>query len=208
MPVDHINVVYPGLNIAKYASDEYPADPVIGFFYRMNSLDGLHILAEAFVKMKASGNIPRLRLRIGGGSSGNDRRFLKKIRAMLAPYSGFVDWCEGYSLSDHAEFYRHTTVVCVPVTFNEAVGLYVCEAFAAGRPVVEPTTGSFPEIVADGGVLYPENTPEMLAEALTAILSDKELFDRCRRNALRLAAERYSDAAMAKELERIYRGVV
>ena len=206
--IKHIEAVYPGLDISKYASDDYPADPVIGFFYRMNSLDGLHILAEAFVIMKKSGVLPRLRLRIGGGYSGEDKRFLKKVRATLAPYSDFVDWRDDYNLSEHAAFYRQTTVVSVPVTFDEAVGLYVCEAFAAGRPVVEPATGSFPEIVADGGILYKDNTPETLAEALTKILVDKELWTNCRNNALRLAQERYSDAAAAKELVRIYHSIL
>jgi glycosyltransferase involved in cell wall biosynthesis len=205
--IKHIEVVYPGLNITKYASDDYPADPVIGFFYRMNSLDGLHILAEAFVMMKKANLVPRLRLRIGGGYSGADRRFLKKVRATLAPYGDFVDWHEGYSLSEHAEFYRRTTVVCVPVTFDEAVGLYVCEAYASGRPVVEPATGSFPEIVADGGVLYDENTPESLAEALTKILSNKALWLSCRDNALRHAREKYSDTVMRQQLERVYSNV-
>jgi glycosyltransferase involved in cell wall biosynthesis len=205
--IKHIEVVYPGLDTSKYASDNYPAEPVIGFFYRMNSLDGLHILAEAFVIMKKSNVIPRLRLRIGGGYSSEDKRFLKKVRATLAPYSDFVDWNDDYSLSEHATFYRQTTVVSVPVTFDEAVGLYVCEAFAAGRPVVEPATGSFPETVVDGGILYKENTPEALAEALTKILINKELWENCRNNALRLAQERYSDTAAAKELVRIYLNV-
>lgn len=202
--LSRIHVVYPGLNLDKYVSDDYPADPVIGFFYRMNHLDGLHILAEAFVRMKRENLIPRLRLRIGGGYSSHDKPFLRKVRATLAPYAAFVDWHDAYSLSEHASFYRQTTVVCVPVTFDEAVGLYVCEAYASGRPVVEPATGSFPEIVADGGVLYDPNTPAALSEALTKILTDNELLIKCSDNALRLARERYSDVVMAEELEKVY----
>jgi glycosyltransferase involved in cell wall biosynthesis len=202
--LSQIYVVYPGLNLDKYASPDYPEEPVIGFFYRMNSLDGLHILAEAFVMMKRRNVVPRLRLRIGGGYSSHDKRFMRKIRTTLADFADFVDWHDAYSLNEHASFYRQTTVVCVPVTFDEAVGLYVCEAYAAGRPVVEPATGSLPEIVADGGVLYPENTPTALSEALTKILTDKALWTSCKDNALRLAQERYSDTEMAKDLGKIY----
>ncbi|MDR0835382.1 MAG: glycosyltransferase family 4 protein [Tannerella sp.] len=202
--IKQIEVVYPGLNTAKYASDNYPADPVIGFFYRMNRLNGLHILAEAFVKMKKENKIPRLRLKVGGGYSDEDKPFLKEVRALLSPYSQYVDWSDNYTLSGHADFYRQTTVVSVPVTFDEAVGLYVCEAFAAGRPVVEPSTGSFPETVSDGGVLYGENTADNLAEGLTKILSNRELLEECRKNALRLAQERYSDVTMAENLLKVY----
>jgi glycosyltransferase involved in cell wall biosynthesis len=205
--IKRIEVVYPGLDTAGYASDVYPADPVIGFFYRMNRLDGLDILAKAFVKMKKENNIQGLRLKIGGGYSDADKPFLKNIRSLLFPFVQYVDWNDKYTLSEHSAFYRQTTVVSVPVTFDEAVGLYVCEAFAAGRPVVEPSTGSFPEIVSDGGILYKENTPEALAHALTRILTDKGLWEKCRQNALCLAQERYNEATMVENLLKVYANV-
>jgi glycosyltransferase involved in cell wall biosynthesis len=195
-----IDVVYPGFDIAAYCSETLPEAPTIGFFYRMNSLNGLHILAEAFAMLKRENCIPQLRLRIGGGYSGDDKKFHRKVRATLADFADSVDWTDDYDLSHHAEFYRRTTVVSVPITFDEAVGLYVCEAFAAGRPVVEPATGSFPEIVADGGELYAENTPEALAEALRKLLLDSDLYNRRRLAAQRLARERYSHEALAKNL--------
>jgi glycosyltransferase involved in cell wall biosynthesis len=173
----------------------------------MNRLDGLHILAEAFVKMKKENKIPGLRLKVGGGYSGVDKSFLKSVRSLLSPFAQYVDWSDKYTLNEHSAFYKKTTVVCVPVTFNEAVGLYVCEAFAAGRPVVEPSSGSFPEIVSDGGVLYKENTPEAIVHALTKILTDNELWEKCRKNALSLASERYNDITMAENLFKIYANV-
>lgn len=206
--IKNIEVVYAGVNGAKYFSDQYPAHPTVGFFYRMNRLNGLHILAEAFVKLKREARIPGLRLRVGGGYSDADRRFLKEVHKILAPYKSCVDWIDKYSLSEHADFYRKTSVICVPVTFDEAIGLYVCEAFAAGRPVVEPATGSFPEIVANGGILYPENSSDALAEALAKILTNGGLREECCRNALRLAQERYSYEVVAKRFSEIYEKIV
>jgi glycosyltransferase involved in cell wall biosynthesis len=202
-----IEVVYPGPDRAKYASEHYPADPTIGFFYRMNEPNGLDILAKAFVKVKQSGGIPRLRLRIGGGFSGADKAFLRKVRRILRPYRDDVDWHDAYSLSEHAAFYRETTAICVPVTFDEGVGLYVCEAYAAGRPVVEPATGSFPEITANGGVLYPENSSEHLAKAITKLFTTEGLWDSCRKNAVHLSQTRYNAAVQAENLHRIYADV-
>ena len=202
-----IEVVYPGPNLDLYASEHYPADPTIGFFYRMNEPDGLHILAQAFADIKRSGSIPRLRLRIGGGFSGADKSFLRRVRKTLQPFNRDVDWLDSYSLGDHVGFYRETTAVCVPVTFNEGVGLYVCEAFAAGRPVIEPATGSFPEIVADGGVLYDENNSIRLGEAIVRLFNEKGLWDECRQNAVELARTRYSDIVQAEKLSRIYKDI-
>ena len=203
-----IEVVYPGPDNAKYASEHYPAHPTIGFFYRMNKPDGLHILAEAFVKVKKSGHIPRLRLRIGGGFSGADRSFVRKVRRMLDTYRNEVDWLDTYSLREHAAFYRETTAVCVPVTFDESVGLYICEAYAAGRPVIEPATGSFPEITANGGILYSENNSDQLADAIVRLFTTEGLWDECRKNALNLSQTRYSIAVQAESLCNLYTHVI
>jgi glycosyltransferase involved in cell wall biosynthesis len=205
--IQNIQVVYPGLDTAKYASDHYPQDPVIGFFYRMNEENGLKILAEAFVKLKKKGGFDRVRLRIGGGYTSENKPFLKKIHQMLAPYQNTVDWCESYSLSEHARFYKEITAICVPVTFDEGVGLYLCEAFAAGRPAIEPATGSFPEIVGDAGVLYAPNSSDALATAIEKMLIDNELLNQCCKNALQLSATRYNQTIQAAELCKVYETV-
>jgi glycosyltransferase involved in cell wall biosynthesis len=199
-----IDIVYPGLQIERYASPNYPDAPTIGFFYRMNELNGLHILAEAFVLVKRRGHIPSFRLRIGGGYSSTDKPYLKKVRETLAPFARSVTWIHDYTLSSHADFYRNVTAVCVPVTFDEAIGLYVCEAFAAQRPVVEPATGSLPETVSDGGILYSKNTPESLAEAIERLFLTPKIFEECRKAAINLAQTRYADSVCADALVATY----
>ena len=198
-------VIYPGTDIERYSSDTLPSEPTIGFFYRMNDLDGLDILAKAFVILKGKGSIENLKLRIGGGFTGSDKKFLSKVLSILKPFTDDVILEEDYSPAAHHKFYRNITVLSVPLRFNEGVGLYVCEAFAAGRPVVEPERGSFPETVSDGGILYKDESPEGLAAALERILSDKELYESRRANAIRLAKERYSFPVLAGKLEEVYR---
>ncbi|GHT69221.1 hypothetical protein FACS189452_09820 [Bacteroidia bacterium] len=200
----NIQVVYPGLDTTKYASDNAPTAPTIGFFYRMNEENGLGILAEAFVKLKQRGGCERVRLRIGGGYTSENNAFLKRVRKILSPYNNAVDWCETYSLGQHTQFYKEITAICVPITFDEGVGLYLCEAFAAGRPAIEPATGSFPEIVGNAGILYSPNSSSALADAIEKLLIGNELLNQCRRNALQLSAERYSQSTLAAELQRVY----
>lgn len=197
-------VIYPGMNIERYSSDILPSEPTIGFFYRMNDLDGLDILAEAFAILKEKGSVENLKLRIGGGFTGSDKKFLSKVLYILKPFMDDVILEEDYSPVAHHKFYRNITVLSVPLRFNEGVGLYVCEAFAAGRPVVEPDRGSFPEIVSDGGVLYEDESPAGLASALEMILRDRELYERKRAGAIRLAGERYSFPVLAAKLEKVY----
>ena len=202
-----VEVVYPGPEAATYASARYPEHPVIGFFYRMNEANGLALLAEAFAMLKKEERVPKLRLRIGGGYTTADRRFLKNVRNILKPCRDAVDWCDTYTLQEHPAFYREISAVCVPITFEEGVGLYLCEAFAAGRPAIEPDTGSFGEIVGDAGVLYTPNTPHALADAIERLLMTDGLWERCRQNALQLARTRYNESVMAEGLLRVYRSL-
>jgi glycosyltransferase involved in cell wall biosynthesis len=199
-----VEVIYPGIDKSRYKAEIAPADNVIGFFYRMNRENGLDILANAFVLLKQKNAVPNLRLKIGGGFSGSDRKFLKHIRKILAPYIADVDISETYSYEEHEAFYRSISVISVPVTFDEGVGLYLCESFAAGRPAVEPATGSIPEIVGKAGLTYSPNTPEHLAAALEKILSDRPLYERCAAHAVTLSDTRYSQQTMAADLIKLY----
>ena len=202
--IGEIDLVYPGVNIEKYKSQNYPEEPVIGFFYRMNYENGLDILAQSFVKLKSENSVPGLKLKIGGGYTRENKRFVNRIRTILQPYIHDVIWSDHYSPNEHAAFYKDISLICVPLRFNEAAGLYLCEAFAAGRPAVAPNTGSFSEIVGNAGLLYSPNDCEHLTESIRKILIDNVLYEKCKKNALLLSHERYNDATTAKNLLKIY----
>ena len=202
--IKDVNVVYSGVDTEKYACDSYPNEPVIGFFYHMNEENGLGILTDAFVILKQKGQFDALRLRIGGGYTSADKKFLNKIRRKLAPYKDKVDWHETYSLNEHADFYKEISIICVPITFDESIGLYLCEAFAAGRPAIEPATGSFSEIVGDAGIVYEKNTSDCLADAIEQLLTDETKLNQCRANALHISATRYNKKTLANGLNEIY----
>ena len=203
-----VDVIYPGVDCRKYASKNYPKDPVIGFFYRMNRENGLDILSEAFIKLKKKGTIKNLKLKIGGGYIGKDKQFQKEIKKILAPYIADVEISDSYSLEEHIRFYSEISVISVPITFNEGIGLYLCEAFAAGRPAVEPSTGSFPEIIGEAGVLYSPNSSEALAEALEKLLTDADLYNRSVDKANELSAMRYNEQLLAEQLLALYKRYV
>ncbi len=200
-------VIYPGVDRARYATQEWPERPTLGFFYRMNELDGLDTLAEAFAALKRKGSVPGLQLRIGGGWMGKeDRHFLERVRKILEPFAEDVIWDE-YDVDAHAEFYKKITLLSVPLRFDEGVGLYLCEAFAAGRPAVEPARGSYPEIVDGAGLLYEGGDAATLASYLEQILLDPQLFGRCSERAAELSRTRYNGEVMAAELEKIYQSI-
>lgn len=201
-------VIYPGVDISRYQPADSktgsPDFPTIGFFYRMNELDGLDILADAFVILKKRNTIPGLQLRVGGGYMPTERKFLAGIRKTLRPYADDVIFDDSYTWNRHFEFYRQISVLSVPLRFGEGIGLYLCEAFAAGRPAVEPESGSFSEIIGDAGVTYRPNTPAALADALERLLTSDELMSRCAAAAHNLSYERYNDTLTAEQLIQLY----
>jgi len=206
--IKEIEVIYPGIDTNKYISNNYPKHPTIGFFYRMNRENGLDILAEAFVLLKKEGVIPNLKLKIGGGYTGKDKTFLKKVKKILVQYIEDVEFCHNYNLDEHTRFYSSISVISVPLTFDEGFGLYLCEAFAVGRPAVVPATGSFPEIVEDGGILYHPNNSENLAQALKKLLTDKDLYQKTALKAKKLSEIRYNEKILAEKLGNMYNFVV
>ena len=133
-----------------------------------------------------------------------DKKLIKQVKRTLKPYAEDVVMEESYHMDEHADFFRKITVLSVPLRFQEGVGLYLCEAFAGGKPAVEPNTGSFAEIVGNAGLIYEPNDAQHLADALEKILTDKQLYDRCRQHALSLAKERYDDMVTAKQLTKLY----
>ena len=206
--LNHIEVIYPGVERGKYASSGYPEEPVIGYFYRINKMNGLDILAEAFVKLKEQNRIPNLRLKIGGGYTGKDKDYLKKINKTIAPYRDDVEFCHPYNPDKHADFYRSISVISVPITFEESIGLYLCEAFAAGRPAVVPATGSFPEIVDEAGIIYQPNDSDSLAEALFKLLSDRDIYKKTTEKAKALSENRYNEKTMAEKFIQLYKTLI
>ncbi|KKB80634.1 hypothetical protein VW29_16630 [Devosia limi DSM 17137] len=73
--------------------------------------------------------------------------------------------------------------ISVLASFGEGIPIALLEALAQQRPVVATSVGGIPELVIDGqtGLLVPPREPVALADALQALIVDKEL-------ALRLAA--------------------
>lgn len=107
--------------------------------------------------------------------------------------------------------YRSFDVLIVPSidqpSWKEQFGRVAVEAMAAGTPVVVSDAGSLPEVVADAGVVVPQNNPEALGRALEELrLSPDKLV------AMSIAglerAKTFSWAAITERQAAMYRRVV
>ncbi|MDP2632450.1 MAG: glycosyltransferase, partial [Candidatus Curtissbacteria bacterium] len=85
------------------------------------------------------------------------------------------------------------------VTQEEDFGIATVEAQACGAPVIAYKRGGQSEIVQDGktGILYKEQSPGSLSDAITASSEVKWEISACRKNSLR-----FSKATFVKELKK------
>jgi glycosyltransferase involved in cell wall biosynthesis len=100
---------------------------------------------------------------------------------------------------------RGCDVVCLP-SRAEGMPLVLLEAMAQGKPVVATAVGGVPELVVDGecGLLVPPGNPDALAVALRRVLDDRELAARLGEAGRRRVEERFSAAAAAERVLRLY----
>ena len=227
---ERVHVVHNGLNLDGYgggwrvagggkASAREVASPVtrhtapvLGYFARMCREKGLDTLVEAFIHLKNRGNVPRLKLHIGGGCGPGDEPFVKSLRKRLAE-AGFIGetmFAPNLSRVEKIAFLESLTVFSVPARYGEAYGLYVIEAMAAAVPVVQPRVAAFPELIeaTGGGVLCESDDPRQLADAIEALLLEPARARALGEAGHKSVFERYNIEAMTDQVVRAYAGLV
>lgn len=148
--------------------------PTIGYLARICPAKGLANLVAAAAGLRRRGQ--PVRLRAAGYLAEADRPYLERVRrqAAEAGLGADFEYVGELSLQQKRDFLSSIDVFSVPSDYPEAKGLSILEALAAGRPVVLPRHGSYPEIVeaTGGGVLVPPGDTEALVDALQQLLID------------------------------------
>jgi glycosyltransferase involved in cell wall biosynthesis len=187
IPPERTHVVHPGINLNGYPISDSSvvrsplsgqSEVIIGYLARICPEKGLHVLVEAFERLRRTPDLPPCRLRAAGYLGENNRFYLEELRKRVEQ-KGWADRFEYVGEVDHAgkiEFLRSLDIFSVPTTYREPKGLYVLEAWAAGVPVVQPRHGSFPELIeaTGGGSLVNPDDPADLAEGLRRMIVDPQ----------------------------------
>jgi glycosyltransferase involved in cell wall biosynthesis len=106
---------------------------------------------------------------------------------------------------DALEFIRMADVF-VMSSHLEGLGTSIMDAHALGAAVVATRTGGIPELVEDGvtGLLVPPGDPGALADAVTRMMDNRELRERCV-HAARAQSARYDYRRMVYKTLDVYR---
>lgn len=171
----------------------------VGYFARIAPEKGLRHLAEAFCRLHQ--RRPEARLRVGGYLGPQQRWYFREVESLLRPVGDAFEYVG--SPDDHegkVRFLRSVDVLSVPTDFQEPKGLYVLEALANGRPVVQPGHGAFPELIeaTGGGRLVEPRNPEALADVLEELMDQPETCQTLGATGQTNVRANYSPEAMAR----------
>ena len=180
IPRERIRTVPLGITLDGHRSVPVRQSPpyTIGYFARIAPEKGLHVLAEAYRRLRARPGVPETRLLSAGYLLDEHRPYLASVEQRLREwglaaefrYAGAPDRAGKIALLQQMD------VFSVPSIYAEPKGLSILEAMASGIPVVQPRHGAFPEIIerTGGGVLVAPGDPEALAEALFSLLMHRD----------------------------------
>lgn len=186
--------------------------PTIGYLSRMNEENGFEVLIDAFILLKQNPEFANARLKLTGGKTGDDKKFIDKQIKKLEKknFIADVEFIVDFRTSKLDEFFKTLTVLSVPVLNGEAFGLYQLEALASGIPLVQPDLGAFPEVIKEtgGGVIYNPNTAKALAEKLAETLANKDKMIEMSKSGREAVVKKFNTKESTNKLVEIYQEVL
>ena len=168
------------------------AGDYVAYIGRLSSEKGLMTLLRAFEQLKG------VSLKIAGTGPMEEelRAYVRNKQDLNVELVGFVDGDQKW------EFLRKSRFVVVPSEWYETFGLVIVEAYAAGKPVIASDLGGIGSLVENGvtGLLFKPGDPSDLARQIDALWRAPESAGRMGACARRVVEERFSPAAVYRQL--------
>lgn len=143
----------------------------IGFIARIVPEKGVGLLLRAVTHLQGDW---RLRL-VSGGSAINEMKALAKT-LHIADKVEFVGQLPSTDLP--AEYHKIDVLVLPSLTrpnWKEQFGRVLIEAMASGVPVIGSDSGAIPTVIADAGLILPEDDADALTKAIQQVMDDTHL---------------------------------
>jgi glycosyltransferase involved in cell wall biosynthesis len=173
--------------------DMDPDAPTVVLAGLLRPYKGVDVLLRAWPSVLE--HVPNAQLAIAGRPMGIELPNPLPSRVYTLPR--FLDEREFAWLLHRAD------VVCLPYTSIDLSGV-LFGALALGRPMVLSNVGGFAEFEGHGAVLVPPGDSDAVADALVAVLTDRELRERLAAESAAAADADYSWERIAEMHEQLY----
>lgn len=180
----------------------------VGYLGRIAPEKGLHLLAEAYKLFREHSGVSNTRLEAAGWMGPEGKAYLAEIERKLREW-GLANEFQYHGELDRQgkiDFLRQLNVFSMPATYPEPKGLTLLEAMASGVPIIQPSHGSFPEIVerTGGGILVTANDAASLAEGIHKLYQNPEMANDLGRKGTAGVRQHYSVTQMADRALEVY----
>jgi glycosyltransferase involved in cell wall biosynthesis len=180
----------------------------VGYFARVVPEKGLHVLCEAYHKLRGETDFSGVTLEAAGYLAPEHRGYLRGIEQQMKQwdlgdefrYRGVLDRVH------KIDFLRSLSVLSVPGPYAEPKGIYALEAMANAVPVVQPRHGVFHEMIekTGGGILVEPDNLESLAEGIYSLWHDQARAEQLGRAGAEGVRRHYSVQQMAERAVQVY----
>ncbi len=211
IPEEKMEVVHLGINMTGYApppTGKGDEEFCVGYFARVAPEKGLHVLADAYIRLRRKTASSPIRLEVAGYTAPDHGDYMAGIEGTLGE-AGLADEFSYRGVVDREGklgFLQSLDVLSVPATYDEPKGMFLLEAMANGVPVVQPRRGAFTEIVekTGGGRLVEPDDPDSLADELYNLWQDRSKVASLAERAYREVREHYTVGHSASRLLDVY----
>jgi glycosyltransferase involved in cell wall biosynthesis len=177
--------------------------PLVGIFSRLSYWKGQHVLLEAAMQL------PDVHLLLVGDALFGEAEYSERLKnmAMQDSLKGRVHWL-GFR-EDIPALMKACDLVVHCSTAPEPFGRVVVEAQLAKRPAIATSGGGTSEIIENRvtGLLIPANEPQLLAQAIQDILSDRDFANSLTKAAYEQAKTKFSIPSVCAEFEMAIAGI-
>ena len=206
-----IHVIPHGLQLEGHGRSKEPTPSLpfrIGFLARICKDKGLHLLVEACERLIEHHKFPQIELHVAGYLGTGDRGYLQQLqkRAAQGPLAGKFHYHGEFDRTDKIDFLQSLDVFSTPTIYPESKGLPLLEALANAVPVVVPSHGTYPELIADtgGGLLCQPHDSSDLAAKLAELLHDRNRAQQLGQTGQLVVRQRYHAQTMAERTRALY----
>ena len=159
MTRSRIHVVPLGIDFDGHERAGLDSEPfTIGYLARIAPEKGLHVLCEAYRRLRATPGLPPSRLAVAGYLAPEHRGYFDGIQKQMASWglAGHLDYVGAPDRAGKLAFLKTLSVLSVPSPRPTQKGQFLLEAMASGVPVVQPRLGVFTEVVEQHGRRHPD----------------------------------------------------
>jgi glycosyltransferase involved in cell wall biosynthesis len=175
---------------------------VVGYLGRLVAQKGVLDLLDALALLP-----PHIHLRLIGDGALRPQIVARATELGLRDRVELVAWT-----NDVPAELRRLDALALPSrttpTWKEQFGRVLVEAMSSSVPVVGSSSGEIPQVVGDGGLIYPEGNIPALAAALGRLDADAALRADLGQRGRARVLEHYTQAALARRYYEVYQSMI